>query len=467
MFIGRETEIRELNKRYESNRFECVVLYGRRRIGKTALINEFTKNKRTIHFQATQGTGNENLESFSEAIQALDHQGSGFSLSEDYSQYIYASFRQAFFEVKRRAENERLVLVIDEFPFLAEKEESISSLLQEMIDHHFKPQEKLMIILCGSSTSFMENQVLGYKSPLYGRRTAQIKLTSFSIWETKKMFPSYSPEDLFTIHAITNGIPMYLGYMTDEKTIDQNIVENFFTQTSYLFQEPYAFLLQELREPDRYNTIIYSIAHGAVKSGEIASKSDIKQTSLNKYISVLIELDIIEKETPITEKGNRKSLYRLKDSFFWFYYRFVRRYRVQIEKGNGEQVWQKLKVKLPEWLGYQFETLTREWCLKQNFSANLPIEFTEIGRWWGTNPILKSEEEVDLLALNDEKEALFVECKYRNSINIKKTVEDLKRKSQLFPQYKSKSYLLAVKSLEDKSKSTEAQLISLEDMVND
>ena len=201
MFIGREEELIKLNKMYQSSKLEVAVIYGRRRVGKTTLINEFCKNKKTIFFAALENSAEQNLESLSNAISYAD---TGIS-----SNAIYKSFSDAFDKIKEMASSDRLIFVIDEFPYLAQAEISISSLLQNYLDHQFK-NTKLFLILCGSSMSFMENQVLGYQSPLYGRYTAQFKIIPFDYFDTGKWFPKYSYEDKAIMYGITGGIPAYL-----------------------------------------------------------------------------------------------------------------------------------------------------------------------------------------------------------------------------------------------------------------
>ena len=294
MFYCRERELRDLNKRYDRGEFECIVIYGRRRVGKTALINEFCKGKPTIFFSALNASAQENLEAFSKAI--FEKENPGTDLAP-----VYPSFDAAFTRITQMAENERLVLVIDEYPYLARASKSISSRLQHIIDHTWK-NGQLFLILCGSSMSFMEYQVLGYESPLYGRRTGQFKIQALSYKEIIEFNPVLTAEQQAFVYGITGGIPHYINKLAVAKDVDEALKENLFNTSSYLFEEPENLLKQELREPAIYNSVITAVAGGASRSNEIATKIGIEAPICAKYLKVLLDLGILIKKTPITEK---------------------------------------------------------------------------------------------------------------------------------------------------------------------
>ena len=254
MFIGREQELKRLNRMYESEKLEVAVIYGRRRVGKTTLINEFCKDKKTVFFAAQENSIEQNLLELSNSIAQVDKQGS-------MANVMYRSFADALLRLEELAKEERLVFVIDEYPYLAQADKGISSLLQNFLDHQFK-STKLFLILCGSSMSFMENQVLGYQSPLYGRRTAQFKILPFDYFDTGKWFPEYSYEEKAIMYGVTGGIPMYLEQFSPNMTLKENLLENVFDKNATLFEEPSNLLKQELREPATYNAVITALASG-------------------------------------------------------------------------------------------------------------------------------------------------------------------------------------------------------------
>lgn len=261
MFIGRERELATLNKLYASNKFEFIVIYGRRRVGKTALINQFIEGKNTIYFMGVESNAKQNLENFSKNIIEY-HTGIE-------TETFFLSFQAALEYVFKLSEKERLILAIDEYPYVARSSKSLASTLQLLIDK-YKDSSKLMLILCGSSMSYMEDHVLAYKAPLYGRRTAQMKLLPFDFDETCRYFKNFSDEDKALIYGIVGGTPQYLLQMNDELSVEDNIKNTYLNPTSSLFEEPENLLKQEVREPALYNAIITAIATGASRMSEIS-----------------------------------------------------------------------------------------------------------------------------------------------------------------------------------------------------
>ena len=274
MFIGREKELNSLNKLYDSGKFEFVVLYGRRRVGKTELINHFIAQKPAIYFMGVESNEKQNLENFSKSI--MEYAG-GIS-----TETTFASFQSALEAVFKLSENERIVLAIDEYPYIARASKSLASTLQLLIDK-YKSKSKMMLILCGSSMSYMEDHVLAYKAPLYGRRTAQIKLLPFDFEETCCYFKSYSAEDKALAYGIIGGTPQYILQMNDAFSIEENIKNTYLNPSSSLFEEPTNLLKQEVREPAIYTAIITAIAAGASRMSGLRylseKSSDIRHNS--------------------------------------------------------------------------------------------------------------------------------------------------------------------------------------------
>ena len=437
MFIGRQTELKKLDDLYNGNRFECAVIYGRRRIGKTTLINEFIKGKEAIYFTALETTAKENLENFSQCIMRL-------RLGTESAGAVFSNFQAAMDTVYEMAKEKRIILVIDEYPYLAASYPGISSLLQVQIDEKFKAS-KLMLILCGSSMSFMENQVLGYQSPLYGRRTAQFKITPFGFFELKDYFNGFTPIDLATVYGITGGVPQYLTLMDDSLSLEENIKRNFFDPSAYLFEEPTNLLKQEVREPAHYNAVIKAIATGSTKNSEIAAKVGIETSACTAYLKNLISLGIVGKETPITEDTTKKTIYTIEDSMFRFWYRFVPDNIALIQNGLVDRVWRKVEPQIPAFMGKVFEDICKQWLWRENAAGHLPIDFVNLGRWWGNDPIRKCETEIDILAYADNEHALFAECKWTNEKVDAGVLETLKQRSELF-RYREKILYVFSKS---------------------
>ena len=265
MFVGRERELKKLNTMYQSNQFEFAVLYGRRRVGKTTLIREFMREKQGVYYISVEGARKENLSGLSKALLAQGGLGQGIA--------EFQSFEALLEYVDSIAlSGERMILAIDEYPYLAASYPAISSLIQSHIDRCWK-DSRLFLILCGSSMSFMEEQVLGYKSPLYGRRTAQFKIHPFTFFEARRMLANFEPEQQAVLYGVTGGIPEYLSRINQELDMDENIVQLFFDESGRLFEEPVNLMKQELREPMTYHSIISAIASGASKLNDIATKT--------------------------------------------------------------------------------------------------------------------------------------------------------------------------------------------------
>lgn len=423
MFVGRQKELKKLEQMYQSEQYEFAVFYGRRRVGKTTLINEFCRNKKTIYYVGLESTLAENLREFSRAIWSVT--GSGFPLPP------FQDFESAFDFISEQAKSDRLILVIDEFPYLAESYSGISSLLQSYIDRKFK-DGKLFLILCGSSMSFMQHQVLGYKSPLYGRRTAQFKIDPFDFFDTIKMIPDFSEEDQALLYGVTGGIPEYLSYIDPALSADDNIKELFFDSTGRLFEEPSNLLKQELRNPSVYNSVMTAVANGASRLNQIAEKAGITSGSCSGYLTSLMELGIIEKEYPVTEKEGRKTIYRFRDQMFRFSYRFVRTNTSMITQDMGSRIYDQLvKPQLPDFMGQVFEHICTEYLIREQQAGQTPFFFTKIGRWWGGNPETHQQEEIDILAFSDQK-AIFGECKWREEPVSMAVLSALRRRRNLF-----------------------------------
>jgi len=436
MFIGREYEIDSLNKLYLEEKFQFIVMYGRRRIGKTRILSEFCKDKDSIFFVSEEYNDNMALERFSRVI--LEH----FNFEKYMSKFD--TWENAFLFIADRCKEEKLVLVMDEFPYIARANKSIPSLLQNLIDHHLK-DTKLQLIICGSSMSFMEKEILSYKSPLYGRRTAQYKIEAFNYFESANFFPEYSFEDKLLSYAILGGIPQYLLKFSDTKSIRENVIEYVLDKSSYLSSEPYNLLKQELREPALYNTIIETIATGATKINEISTKVGEPTAKCSLYIKTLIELEIIEKRVPIGEDNSKKGIYLVKDNFFKFWYKYVFKYPELIEQEMLGYIYDNIvEPDLSMYISFIYESVCIDFLKIQNKEFNLPFVFEKIGPWWGNNSIKKRQEEIDILAINGEN-ALIGECKWRNDkLNIQ-TVNELIEKSYCL-KYDKKHYVFFSKS---------------------
>lgn len=434
MFIGRERELNKLNDLYHTSGFQFPVIYGRRRVGKTALINEFIKDKEAIFFTGIESSARQNLENLSRSILSFT--------DTSLENTVFPSFQAAFEYVFKIAEKKRIILVIDEYPYMARASKSLASILQSLIDKN-KDTSNLFLILCGSSMSFMENHVLAYKAPLYGRRTAQLKILPFDFFESRSYFKKFSDLDMAIIYGIVGGTPQYLLQMKDTLTIEENIKGCFLDPYSPLFEEPNNLLKQEVREPAIYNAIITAIATGSTRLFEISTKVGEETSSCVAYIRNLISLDIIKKETPFGENSTRKTIYKIDDNMFRFWYRFIPDNIAAINQGLVDAVYKKISPMISDYMGPVFEDICIQYLWKLRSQGKSKIEFTNLGRWWGNDTKNKCEAEIDIMGTDGKDSALFSECKWTNEKVDVSVLDTLVERSQLFPYKDVHFYLFA------------------------
>ncbi|MCD8046259.1 MAG: ATP-binding protein, partial [Clostridiales bacterium] len=355
----------------------------------------------------------------------------------------FPSFQAALEHIFELAKTKRIVLVIDEYPYVARASKSLASTLQLLIDKN-KDTSKLFLILCGSSMSYMEDHVLAYKAPLYGRRTAQFKISPFDFFETCRYLKNYSDEDKALAYGIIGGTPQYLMQLNDKLSIEDNIKNTHLNPSSSIFEEPNNLLKQEVREPAIYNAVITAIATGSSKMNEISSKIGEDTSVCATYIKNLITLGIVKKESPYGEKSSRKTIYSIEDNMFRFWYRFVPENTSIISRGATNLAYQRIAPELPNYMGAVFEDICKQYLWKLLLEGKCAVNFSDIGRWWGTNPKTKTQEEIDIMGI-DRDSALFAECKWTNAKVDIGVLETLVERSELF-YHKDKHYYLFAKT---------------------
>ena len=433
MFIGREQELNTLNRLYLTGKFEFAVIYGRRRVGKTALINRFTADKDTVFFTGVETNAKQNLENFSRSIMEFN---TGMAVDSSFG-----SFQSALEYVFELAKTKRIVLVIDEYPYVARASKSLASTLQLLIDK-YKDHSKLFLILCGSSMSYMEDHVLAYKAPLYGRRTAQLKIKPFDFFESCRYFTRFSAFDKALAYGIMGGTPQYLTQIDDRLSIEENIKNTYLNPASSIFEEPNNLLKQEVREPAIYNAVITAIASGCSKMNEISNKVGEDTSVCATYIKNLIMLGIVKKESPYGERSSRKTIYSIEDNMFRFWYRFVPENTSVISRGAADLAYKRIAPELSAYMGGVFEEICKQYLWRLLLADKCAVSFTDLGRWWGTNPQTKAQEEVDIVGA-DKDSVLLGECKWTNEKVDLGVLETLAERSKLFRQTKKQLYLFA------------------------
>lgn len=434
MFIGRAQELNTLNRLYASDQFEFAVIYGRRRVGKTALMNEFIGEKKVIYFAGVESNAKQNLENFSQSIIECN---TGIPASTSF-----ASFQAALEYVFHLAEKERIILAIDEYPYVARSSKSLASTLQLLIDKN-KDTSKLMLILCGSSMSYMEDHVLAYKAPLYGRRTAQMKIQPFSFEETCLYLSGMSDEDKALIYGIVGGTPQYLLQVNSKLSVEENIKNIYLNPMSFLFEEPINLLKQEVREPAIYTAIITAIATGSSRMSEISNKVGEDTNVCATYLKNLVALGIVQKETPYGEKASRKSIYSIADNMFRFWYRFVLENNSLIARGAIHLAYNRIKPYITDYMDKVFEDICTQYLWKLLLTGRSPVQFRSLGRWWGNDPRTRSQTEIDIMGEQDKDTGLFGECKWTNEKVDLGVLETLIERSRLFSYAKVQLYLFS------------------------
>lgn len=333
MFLGREPDLRVLDELYESKKPELYVLHGRRRVGKTELLQQFCRSRRAVYFLAAQVREKDNLRAFRDAL--IDGIDDPLAASVDFPDWGAALTFAA-----ERAKDERLVVVLDEFPYLCEATKGLPSQLQRFWDTRGK-HSQLMLVLCGSQVSFMEREVLAERSPLFGRRTAQRRLEPLVPADTLPFFPKWKMRDRVLAYAILGGMPAYLRRFDDARPLLDNVARECLRPEGFLFDEVSFLLRSELSNPATYNSILGAIARGNGKVGDIALDVGVDSTTANKYLTTLRELSLVEREVPITDPDplrSRRGIYRVADRFLAFHFRHVQPHASLVHAGRGARV---------------------------------------------------------------------------------------------------------------------------------
>ena len=443
MFIGRERELASLKEFYDKDGIGMTVIYGRRRIRKSTLITEFVKDKKTIFYTAAKVGKNRNLELFSKQVVDL--------LMPGVEEISFHTTEAAFDFIDKNIGDEKVVLVIDELPYWAERDDALLSILQKYIDTVWN-DKNLKIILCGSALSFMEKKVLSEKSPLFGRRDSQIRLEAFNYLDAAKFVPDYSNEDKAICYGITGGVAKYLSMIDPEKSIDENIVRLFFRTDGYLYDETRNLLTQEFSDISIVNNIVEQIASGENTLNIIAGKIGEKEQTVLYSLEKLINVGLVEKKKCITdEKNKKKTQYVLKDYMFQFWYAFIPKATSVIEMGQGEVYYQKVvKPALHSFMGAVFEEMCRYYTLKQGITGEYGCFVTTVGTWWGVENITDKNgdirpqsADIDVVALSEiDKKAVIGECKFKNEKIDKGIYETLIRRGKLITaKYKVSKYI--------------------------
>ena len=420
-FVGRNPELALLEKLYNSKKFEMLIMHGRRRVGKSYLLGHFAKlhQKNTVYFTGDKSSEKTNVQAFCDELNKVLHAGDFVNSFEKWS--------DVFSFLKNTEISERLVIIIDEFTYLYNSNPAYDSGLQIAIDTILR-KKNIFLILCGSEVSVIEDIIDNSSKPLYGRKTAEIKLMPFSYKDARAFFPNYSNEEVITVYSIAGGIPFYLSLFDSRCSIKENIVTHCLSTTGVLFNEIETLLRMELKETYFYKNIMLAINAGASTFNLIKDKVGEEPAKVAKYLNVLCNLGFIKKENPCGQKQNsRNTLYSIYDNYFAFYFMFIFKKQNMLNGLISPELFydrEITKEKLNTFIGHRFECVCESYLKDLFYNGKMPFFAENLGRWWGNNPVLKKQEEIDILAIDDEN-ALFCECKYTSEKFDEKQLKDL------------------------------------------
>jgi AAA+ ATPase superfamily predicted ATPase len=437
-FVNRERELDFLNGKYAEDSSQVIVIYGKRRIGKTELIKMFIEDKEGVYILCTNDSIAENIKEMKEKFALLT--------GKDYFRNLDPSnFYELFRYLRDEMGNRKAIIAVDEFPYLIELNRGIVSVFQKICDE-ILAGSNISLIICGSSMGMMETEVLGYKSPLYGRRTGEWKVSPMQFKHMKHFFSAHDKADLFRFRAICGGVPFYLRKLDNSLTVEENIRENILKKGEVLYYEPLFLLREEFREPKVYTLILKYLSLGYNKQGEISSVTGIEKGNLSKYLSVLQNLHFIEHILPL---GKRKGgIYGINDQYFRFWFRFVYPNLSDLEIGLVDEVYSRISFQINSYYGKEFENFVIEQIKTKEIL--MPFYFSDVKRWW------YKEEEIDIVVVSQEtKEVLFGECKWKtlDKKDAVKVIKDLERKSEYVKwnnETRKEHFALFAKKVHDK-----------------
>ena len=422
-FADRGNELKFLSEHYRTGQPEFLILYGRRRVGKTTLISRFLQNHPGFYFMASEEGKAGNLRDFSQAA-------GDYLKDPDFKRIRFPDWGSLFTSlVSHRhfypSDGAKVVIVIDEFSYLIARDKSVPSVFQKIWDMMLC-NENIMLIISGSSVSTMETEVLGYKSPLYGRRTGQWQLEPIPYPYLREFLP-YNEVDLVRVWSVIGGIPAYLKLFNPESGFWDNVLQQMIKKGSYLYSEAELLMHYEFREAGNYIAILRALSSGFTTLSSVCQETGLDKGMVSKYLSVLSKMHLIIDEVPVTaHAGYRRRHYRILDPYLNFWFAFIYPHRMDIETGNGADVLESIKSNSAPYFGKMFENLCMDLVGTGFFFSD--ISYSRLGRWWF------KENEIDIVGLDDiNGKILLCECKWTD-LSLKKTrgiLNALKEKSAL------------------------------------
>lgn len=459
MFVNRELELAQLERLYSSSKAELFVLYGRRRVGKTELLRSFCAGKAHIFFIATLSSDSDQLASFSQQVWQCNHP----SVPENFT---FPSWEAAFYALVDLPG--RPIIILDEFTYLISGNKAIPSILQKAWDEVLK-NSQVVLILCGSYIGMIEDEVLSYHAPLYGRRTASLLLSPLGLSAVQYFFPAYAADDRFQTWGILGGMPYYLSLFSDQVDLFANIHQHILDVQGTLFNEPRLLLMEELREPRNYFSILRAIAQGHTRLNEIAQASGVGPvTMISRYLDILQQMRLVTRQVPVTEsqpEKSKKGIYKIEDHFLRFWFRYVHPNLNSLDLGLANAVLeQRIRPNLDHYMAVAFEEASRDYIVRQARGGNLPFLPERVGGWW------TRDAEIDVAAISESERAVLVgECKWSQNLVGTNILQDLKLKATRLSrdfEWKQVVYYLFARTgftedLKDQAKKEGVRLVTL------
>ena len=422
-FIGRRSQLQVLNDTWEGSRSGFIPIYGRRRVGKSELILHFLRGKRALYFVGKRAPAGLQIREFLEmASTVLEEPLLATFPARGWGDAIDAV-------LARREAGEKIVLAFDEFQWIVEASPELPSLLQERWDRGWQHSGEMLLILCGSYVGFMEREVLGRRSPLFGRRTAQILLRPFDYFEAAEFHPRYSLVDRARIYFLCGGVPFYLRAFSDRQSFEMNLAAQLLDEHAALYREPDFLLREELREVESYYAVLLAVATGHTAAADIARISEIAPGSISYYLKQLVELGYLARRYPLT--GERPSArhvkYDLADPLLRFWFRFVFPEQSQLLRLGPERALRELiKPRLDAYFGHCFERLCREALPRIYDREGVAADF-EVGEYWSPTT------QVDVVGLRGDGWTDLGECKWGTVRSAAAVERELEEKVTRFP----------------------------------
>ena len=426
-FVDRELELKFLEERYRESSPQLIIVYGRRRIGKTELLLRFARDKPHVYFLCERTNMRSNI--FKMSLRMAKY------LNRDsFSRIEFRDWEDLFVEFLEWKGGEKVIIIVDEFPYLIELNKGVISEFQRIWDEHVSKRMDVMLVLCGSSVGMMETEVLGYRSPLYGRRTGQWKVGELNLGSVWKFIPSYPLKEVIYTYGALGGVPAYLIKLNSKLSFHENVKRLVLSKEGVLYEEAENLLRQELREPRNYTMILRALSEGKRRVTEIAKEIGMDRAAVSRYLDVLEALDIVGYETPLLERPKtRKRFYYIKDNYFNFWFRYVYPNKDLIEEGKGDLVIEELAKDYDTYIGPVYERIIRSLI----YELNLPFIISRSGRHWGKTG--KGEAyEIDILAHDrDKRNFLLLEVKwsdltFKDALRILHSLEENAEKAGIY-----------------------------------